>query len=356
MPSTVYSTLILLSYVTTTLSTIGNDILRLNIPTEPNLDPNIVCKTFPSLTQKQYELCSRYPDVVASAIQGIQIALHECRFQFKDHRWNCSTLETKNKNPYSSPFLAKGFREVAFAYAVASAGVTHQVAKACALGKLTSCGCDTRIQGPSRAKRWEWGGCSHNVDFGDTFTHQFLDSKEKKSKDMQSQINIHNNRAGRMVVTRHVRTRCKCHGMSGSCELKTCWKATPDFREVGNMLKDKYHMATKVDATNSVKGRLIPLSRGYNGHRRRALRTDLVYFEKSPTYCDASESVDTPGTRGRICNRTSTGIDNCETLCCGRGYDTVRMRRTEKCRCKFHWCCYVVCDTCSYNDWVTVCK
>ncbi|XP_013420012.1 protein Wnt-10a-like [Lingula anatina] len=336
-----------------------NDILRIPIPTEPDdpkLDPNVVCRTYPDLTPEQFEMCLQYPDVAASAIQGIQIAMHECQHQFMDHRWNCSSLETKNKNPHSSPFLSRaGFRETAFAYAISAAGVTAQVAKACAMGKLVSCGCDSRIQGKINptTKKWDWGGCSHNVNFGESFTEKFLDFKDIVHSDIRAQINLHNNRAGRLLVTRGVRTQCKCHGMSGSCELKTCWKATPPFRNVGNELKQKYHMATKVDTTNSAKGRLVP---AYKGFKRGPFKTDLVYIEKSPTFCEPNPKLDSPGTVGRICNRSSTGMDNCDSLCCGRGYDTVRMKRTEKCDCKFHWCCYVICKTCTYNDWVTVCK
>ncbi|CAH1788772.1 unnamed protein product [Owenia fusiformis] len=330
----------------------GNAIIGLNIPTEPTLDPNTVCKTYPDLNPMQYALCSRYPDVTASAIQGIQIAIHECQYQFKRHRWNCSTLETKNKNPHSSPLLSKGFRETAFAYAVSSAGVTSQVARACSLGKLKSCGCDLSNDG-RRAKQWEWGGCSHNIHWGDKFAQKFLDSKETSAKDIHSRINLHNNKVGRIMVHKHVQTKCKCHGMSGSCELKTCWKAAPEFRGIGESLKEKYNAATQVANSNSVEGKLSLL---YPSFKKEPYDTDLVYFEKSPNFCDKNHKVDSPGTSGRLCNKSSNGIDNCETLCCGRGYNTLRVVRNERCHCKFHWCCYVICQKCVYNEWVTVCK
>lgn len=46
--------------------------------------------------------------------------------------------------------------------------------------------------------QWKWGGCSHNVKYGMDFSKQFLDSLEKAG-DIQSTVNLHNNRAGRLV-------------------------------------------------------------------------------------------------------------------------------------------------------------
>ena len=99
-----------------------------------------------------------------------------------------------------------GFKETSFAYAISAAGVTHQVSKACSMGKLKSCGCDMSVYGLSRTrpnaytqqKNFEWGGCSHNVDFGEQYARKFLDSKEI-ARDIHSQINLHNNKAGRLV-------------------------------------------------------------------------------------------------------------------------------------------------------------
>ena len=34
--------------------------------------------------------------------------------------------------------------------------------------------------------------------------------------------------------------KCRCHGVSGSCEFKTCWRSMPKFAEIGNYLKEKY--------------------------------------------------------------------------------------------------------------------
>ena len=48
------------------------------------------------------------------------------------------------------------------------------------------------------------------------------------------------------MILKNVRKQCKCHGMSGSCEIKTCWKVSPDFRVVGDILKKKFEKANKV--------------------------------------------------------------------------------------------------------------
>lgn len=55
------------------------------------------------------------------------------------------------------------------------------------------------------------------------------------------------------------------------------------------------------------------------------------------------------GTRGRLCNRGSFGLDGCRLLCCGRGYQTRVREVEEKCKCRFVWCCNVVCELCHYK-------
>ena len=62
------------------------------------------------------------------------------------------------------------------------------------------------------------------------------------------------------------------------------------------------------------------------------------------------------GTAGRECNSTSLGPDGCDIMCCGRGYDTHTVTQTNKCDCKFHWCCYVQCRECQEQVDVHTCR
>ncbi|CAH1975474.1 unnamed protein product [Acanthoscelides obtectus] len=67
-----------------------------------------VCRTVAGLTRAQLALCKRQPDAAAAAFEGLQQAVQECQHQFKNHRWNCSALATRGRNPYISAILQKG--------------------------------------------------------------------------------------------------------------------------------------------------------------------------------------------------------------------------------------------------------
>lgn len=153
-------------------------------------------------------------------------------------------------------------------------------------------------------------------------------------------------------------TECKCHGVSGSCTMKTCWTTLPPFRQIGEHLKKKYHKGKLVMPIKGRRARrpiFLTIKRSKRAHRKPR-RSDLVYLEKSPNYCDYNLDTGSLGTVGRNCNRTSNGMDGCTLMCCGRGYNTHQFTRTWQCNCKFHWCCKVECNSCSERTEEYTCK
>jgi wingless-type MMTV integration site family, member 1 len=50
-----------------------------------------------------------------------------------------------------------------------------------------------------------------------------------------------------------MREECKCHGMSGSCSVKTCWMRLPNFRIIGDSLKDRFDGASRIQVSNSLR-------------------------------------------------------------------------------------------------------
>ncbi|KAG8007354.1 Protein Wnt-7a, partial [Nibea albiflora] len=258
---------------------------------------------------------------------------------------------------YSILALGSSSKEAAFTYAIIAAGVAHAVTAACTHGSLSGCGCDKEKQGfYNQEEGWKWGGCSADVHYGLGFSKVFVDAREIK-QNARTLMNLHNNEVGRKVLEKGMRLECKCHGVSGSCTTKTCWTTLPKFRQLGYMLKDKYNQAVHVEPVRASRNKRPTFLKIKKPHSyRKPMDTELVYIEKSPNYCEADPLTGSMGTQGRLCNKTALQPNSCDLMCCGRGYNTHQYSRVWQCNCKFLWCCYVKCNTCSERTEVYTCK
>ena len=105
-----------------------------------------------------------------------------------------------------------------------------------------------------------------------------------------------------MVVS--LGTTCKCHGVSGSCSVKTCWKALPEIRVIGSTLLKSYYVAVEVrrargqqssTRNETTAARLESMSMT----KRTITDDDLIYYNKSPDYCLPDPSLGSMGTHDR---------------------------------------------------------
>lgn len=281
-----------------------------------------------------------------------QRVTHLCRHVFSDHRWNCSSV---SRAPELTPDLTSGTREQAFVYALASAGLAHSLAKACSSGLLTSCGCGPLPREPPTGD-FQWGGCGDHPRYGCRLAGQFVSARPPPgtaNRRLVATLNRHNGRLGRRVVASGLKTQCKCHGVSGACNIKTCWKALAPLSYLAQRLKLEYQRAVEVGpGPTGTKKKLKPVdSRIASFHRDQ-----MIYLTKSPDYCLPDSSTGSAGTRGRICNASSSGTEGCDSMCCGRGYQTSFQLRSHQCRCKYRWCCYVECEVCTTEERLDLCR
>ncbi|XP_066249159.1 protein Wnt-4-like isoform X1 [Euwallacea similis] len=323
------------------------------LPTIMNLTPPAhkeKCMKMDFLVDKQKELCAKYDRILPIIGSGAKLAIEECQNQFAFTRWNCTTFPDKN-NTFGNVATIKS-REAAYLSAISAASVAYAITRACTKGELAEyCSCDNKIR-MRKTTKWKWGGCSDDIRFGEKFSREFLDVREDAGTAL-GLMNIHNNEAGRRAVRSRMQRTCKCHGVSGSCSMQICWRRLPAMRKVSEGLYKRYEGASHVKyAEKRRRSKLKVISPDF----KKPNRTDLVYLDDSPDYCEMNESLDILGTRGRICNLTSQGIDGCPLLCCGRGYQTKIKDVEEKCNCQFVWCCNVVCSTCRSRKEEHVCN
>lgn len=300
-------------------------------------------------TQKAYSLLQRI--VKAGGHRGLQ----ECERQFKNEVWNCSIngKHVVRELPiFVKTTLPQASRETALLHAISSAAITHEITFQCRQNKIPGCTCvDLKNEQPKGNGDWQWGGCSDNIWFGENKTKSFIDSLESPKQSARSAVNLHNNEVGRKVVRSNLKRECKCHGVTGSCNLKTCWRSLAPFETVGTELKRKYRNAVKVGLVDNT---LRELQRDKPVTRRDK---KMVFLDSSPDYCVRNLTVGSPGMLGRTCSDEDVGLNKCRSLCnsCKLKPERELLEKQVDCRCKFVWCCSVKCATCTKEYSVTTC-
>ncbi|CAH0386171.1 unnamed protein product [Bemisia tabaci] len=328
-------------------------------------------------------LCESSPAEMMEIVEAARLTVSSCQNLFKHRRWNCSSIRQAG----TTPDLYTGTREQAMVYALSSAALVYTLARACAAGTTPQCGCAPLPRGRSPAG-FHWGGCGDNTRHAVRIARRVTDRHEKKRyrkrnsvnyrrgrdmpgrdmieesmnhgirllygrdphDDTTSQLvalaNLHNNKIGRRASTKSVTTQCKCHGVSGSCNVKTCWKAvSSDFEgSVGQALLGHY--------ARSVEIRELPKGRA-KSHPDDV--TELVYVTRSPDYCIRDDRTGSLGTSGRECNETAVDSSGCGRMCCGRGYRSRVVEHIYRCHCKHIWCCRVKCKTCTELQTINTC-
>uniref|UniRef100_A0A8R1I181 Protein Wnt n=1 Tax=Caenorhabditis japonica TaxID=281687 RepID=A0A8R1I181_CAEJA len=297
--------------------------------------------------------CRSHPSTVISAFEGIQEGLAHCANRLRFQQWDCSEAGNIMHDPpllrsggclfngaqaardpfqevlfrYSS--IPLGFRESSLIWALSSASAAWGVATACAQGWIDDCACNNHLG----QNEYEFGGCTHGVQHGITASRKLL-TKVGAVSSLLRKVEKHNLKAGRLAVKKTLISSCKCHGVSGSCQQKTCWKRTATLEHITDYLVEKYARAKLYTDDSVVK------------------TTDLIYLEASPDVCN------TKSVAGRVCawrNETHTQGD-CDRLCCGNGFSIRHEVVRVKCDCEFVWCCNLVCKDCIQHRWISTCN
>ncbi|PIO68660.1 wnt family protein [Teladorsagia circumcincta] len=162
---------------------------------------------------------------------------------------------------HDPPILKYGYRESALIWALSSAGAAWGVATACAQGWIDDCSCVHDGQ-----PGWEYGGCSYSVQHGITASRKLLTRTPIVRSPLRS-VEKHNLKAGRLAVKKTLIASCKCHGVSGSCQQKTCWKKTATLDHIADYLVEKYARSKMLSPDHKAKN------------------ADLVFIEPSPDPC-----------------------------------------------------------------------
>lgn len=61
------------------------------------MDPMLVCKKTRRLKGKLADICRKEPSLLKEIAKGVQVGTRECQYQFRNRRWNCTTVRRSLK-------------------------------------------------------------------------------------------------------------------------------------------------------------------------------------------------------------------------------------------------------------------
>ncbi|KAL3318021.1 Protein Wnt-11 [Cichlidogyrus casuarinus] len=272
----------------------------------------------------------------------------------------------------------------AVVYAMSSGALLYEIARRCAMDKITNCKCgrhdwateldpemqqDQALVNPyEAADEFIWNGCADNVEMAHTYAKIFLaydrmkdgslvrrrrrrqmnrrnnqqqypfyarqrrrvprqafglnnnfryarQTAERNVSEMEPDgvrkmmpmsqgqrllktlrmLNGHNYEAGLKIMEKNRKYTCKCHGVSGSCSQKVCFRQLQrlDSTDIQNAFRQHYLL-------NPVGTGLMAREFRYGLYMTVPVEdSDLVYTEHSPDYCEVDVEKGSFGTYGR---------------------------------------------------------
>jgi len=118
-----------------------------------------------------------------------------------------------------------------------------------------------------------------------------------------------------------MKKECRCHGVSGSCELQICRLRPAKLTDISSEIYlNTYKNARYIQSIDYIKFEE---------------KNQLIYARKSINYCRSNTFIDYQGIKqGRECFSN----EGCEQVCCNKGYEVLtEMKLITNCHCFFSW-------------------
>uniref|UniRef100_A0A1I8J3J2 Protein Wnt n=1 Tax=Macrostomum lignano TaxID=282301 RepID=A0A1I8J3J2_9PLAT len=400
--------------------------------TEGRLQAEFFCnrmRQLDVLNRKQFKFCKKFAversdaGAVSAVIKSAHITVETCQKQFRHFRWDCSVLRHV---PELAPELKSLTAEQALVHALSGLVLSTTFADECSRGLIRRCGCGRQPTWLARERpqqQFHFDGCHTNLRMGQRLARKFLGasrsgggrgrrigrgrrrggrggrrgagrrSQRREHRRRKVQLEGHGSRSDRsrgrskfrkfvQMVNRYnynvgieasrlsEAVRCKCHGSSASCAIRTCHKVLHrrNYQHLEHTYIRRYNrdpLDVLLEMYDKKLRKTVYSESGYLGYEEPCSQEDrssnplraepkcenykvvsgmptkndvLLFHEHSLDYCHLRDGR-FPGTQNREClpdgspaaqrilKSATAGPKRreivCSVMCCGRTYRNV---------------------------------